>query len=91
MIGLEEQLKDTRIHFFTDCQPAIIAAFNGGIPSGKVDILQIKECVNCLSDSGNGIIVHWVPGHRDIEGNELADRQAKEAANEMVGADIEDG
>ena len=52
IIGLEEQLKDTRIHVFTDCQPAIKAAFNGGIPSGKVDIiLQIKECVNCLSDS----------------------------------------
>ena len=91
MIGLEEQLKDTGIYVFTDCQPAIKAAFNGGIPSGKVDIIvQIKECVNCLADSGNDIIVHWVPGHRDIEGNELADSQAKEAANEMVGADIEE-
>ena len=91
MIGLDEQIKDTQIHFFTDCQPAIKAAFMGGIPSGKVDIiLQIKESVNCLSDSGNDIIVHWVPGHRDIEGNELADCQAKEAANEMVGADTED-
>ena len=27
------------------------------------------------------------PSHRDIEGNELADRQAKEAANEMVRAE----
>ena len=53
-------------------------------------ILQMKESVNCLSDSGNDITVHWVPGHRDIEGNELADCQAKEAANEMVGADTED-
>ena len=66
MIGLAEQLKYTRIHVFTDCQPAIKVAFNGGIPSEKVDIiLQIKECVNCLSDSGNDTIVHWVPGHRD--------------------------
>ena len=91
MIGLEEQLKDSRIHVFTDCQPAIIAAFNADIPSGKVDIiLQIKECVNCFSDSGNDIIVHSVPGHRNMEGNELADCQAKEAANEMAVADIED-
>ena len=43
-----------------------------------------------MSDKGNIILVHWVPGHRDIEGNELADQQAKEAANEMVGADPED-
>ena len=71
--------------------PMIIAAFNSGYLSGKVDIvLQIKECFNRWSDSGNDIIVHWVPGHRDIDRNELADSQAKEAANEMVGADIED-
>ena len=53
-------------------------------------ILQIKECVTKLSDRGNILLVHWVPGHRDIEGNELADQQATEAANEMVGADPED-
>ena len=29
-----------------------------------------------MSDSGNDIIVHWMPGHRGIEGNVLADRQA---------------
>ena len=93
MVSLDDQiqLKDRKIHFFTDCQPAIIAAFNSSIPSGKVDIiLQIKECVTKLSDRGNILLVHWVPGHRDIEGNELADQQAKEAANEMVGADPED-
>ena len=93
LVSLDEQiqLKDRYIHFFTDCQPAIIAAFNSSIPSGKVDIvLQIKEYVAKLSDRGNSIVVQWVPGHRDIEGNELADLQAKEAANEMVGADPED-
>ena len=93
MVSLDDQiqLRDRKIHFFTDCQPAIIEAFNSSIPSGKVDIiLQIKECVTKLSDRGNILLVHWVPGHRDIEGNELADQQAKEAANEMVGADPED-
>ena len=53
-------------------------------------MLQIKEYVTKLSGRGNSIVVHWVPGHRDKEGNELADLQAKEAANEMVGADPED-
>ena len=41
--------------------------------------------VNRLSDSGNDIIVHWVPGHRDINGNELTDSQAKGAPNERWG------
>ena len=34
--------------------------------------------------------MHWIPWHRDIEGNELADLLAKEAANEMVGVEPED-
>ena len=76
MIGLEEQLKETRILVFIDCQPASIAAFNGGILSGEEDIiLLIKECVSCLSESGNDIIVHLVPGHRGTEANEHADCQ----------------
>ena len=29
--------------------------------------------------------IHWIPGHKDFEGNERADRLAKEAAKEMVG------
>ena len=27
--------------------------------------------------------VHWVPGHQDIRGNELADKHAKKAAAEV--------
>ena len=38
---------------------------------------------------GNDVKVHWVPGHKDIEGNELADRQVREAAEEMSGFDVQ--
>ena len=46
----------------------------------------------------NSVLIAWQTvemilqciGCQDIEGNELADSQAKEAANEMVGADIEE-
>ena len=44
MVSLDEQiqLKDRNIHFITDCQPDMIAAFNNSIISGIVDIvLQI--------------------------------------------------
>ena len=34
------------------------------------------------------IDVHWVPGHKEIEGNILADKQAKEAASEMSKPDV---
>ena len=81
-------LRNRTIHIFTDCQAAIITAFNNAIPKNKIDIiLQIKEFLGRLSDKDNVIEVHWVPGHKNIEGNELADIQAKEAAKEMIGAD----
>ena len=48
---------------------------------------KIKECCSNLYFKGNSINVHWVPGHQDIRGNELADKQAKEAAAEVSGKD----
>ena len=53
-----------------------------------VDILQIRECIQKLPDNNNVIEVHWVPGHKAIKGDGLADKQAKQGVKEMVGADI---
>ena len=36
-----------------------------------------------LEDDNNNLKIHWIPGHKDFEGNERADRLAKEAAKEM--------
>ena len=50
--------------FFVDCQQAIISAFGTDIPKHNVDvILSIRQ----LSS-----FVHWIPGHTDFKGNELA-------------------
>ena len=34
-----------------------------------------------LQNNGNNVQLHLVPGHKDIEGNELADKEAKDAAS----------
>ena len=80
----EELRKD--IHFFIDCQPAIVSAFGSDTPRNKVDIiLQLRQMTASLVDKGHIVSIHWIPGHRDFKGNEVADNLAKSAAREMVG------
>ena len=89
LLGDMESIKNRTVHVLTDCQPAIKTAFGGQIPWNKIDILlDIKNSISKINEKGNEIKVHWVPGHKDIEGNEIADRQAKEAAREMSAPDI---
>ena len=93
-IGLEflselDYVQNRSIHILTDCQPAIKTAFGNQLPKNKIDIVfDIKNSLGKIQERNNKIIVHWVPGHKEIEGNELADKQAKEAASEMCKPDI---
>ena len=82
-------MKHKNIHILTDCQPAIRTAFGNELPRNKIEIiLDIKNNLSKIRERQNEIKVHWVPGHKEIEGNELADQQAKQAAIEMSGSDV---
>ena len=49
-------LVDRSIHLFTDCQPAIITAFDKKPPTSKIEIVtKIKECCNILYSKGNSM------------------------------------
>ena len=75
------------IRNFTDCQGAIVSAFQNQIPTNKIEIVtSIKQYIAQIGEKGNKIHVHWVPGHKDILGNELADQQTKAGAEEMISA-----
>ena len=41
---------------------------------------QIYQKVEQLIQQGHEISVRWVPGHSKVEGNEMADKVAREAA-----------
>ena len=62
-------MKHKNIHILTDCQPAIRSAFGNELPRNKIEIiLGIK---NKIRERQSEIKVHWFPGHKEIEGNEL--------------------
>ena len=40
---------------------------------GQDMAIEIIELAGSLYDQGNERVVRWIPGYREIEGNELAD------------------
>ena len=62
---------------YSDCAGAL-RRINGESDGGKVVRKIIRQSIE-LQRLGVEVHLHWVPGHRNIPGNELADRVAKKA------------
>ena len=52
-----------------------------GISGKHDDVQKFKAISNALDDVTCKTIWQWLPGHSDVEGNELADQAAKRATN----------
>ena len=48
---------------------------------GQEMAIRIIELAQRIIDQGNSITIKWTPAHRGVEGNERADRAAKDAAS----------
>ena len=45
-------------------------------------VAEVQQTIKNLEDKGIKIEINWTPGHAEIEGNEIADRLAKQGADE---------
>jgi ribonuclease HI len=68
-----------RVVVFSDSQAALKAIRTPGRPSGQYILAQIVQALDHLKQNGRTVELRWIPAHQGIEGNELADRAAKEA------------
>jgi ribonuclease HI len=69
----------SRIAIFTDNQAALRAIKNSGTPSGQYILLQIMQQLSILQANHKATEFYWIPAHRGTQGNEAADKAAKEA------------
>ena len=81
----EENLVNKTIHLFIDCQDALTSVFSEETPRKNIAIISEARQILFKLGKLNNVTAHWIPGHKNIEGNEIADKLAKEAAEEMVG------
>ena len=75
-----ELLENSKVFIFTDSESAVRRLASG--PGAQTDSLadEVWSNLNALAKHRE-ITIQWIPGHKDIEGNEAADKVAKEAAS----------
>jgi ribonuclease HI len=79
----EIRRKIEQLTIFSDSQTAIgILTLHWKIENHKRITLEILDKMKRIQKNGIEIKIHWTPGHANVNGNEIADRLAKEAAKE---------
>jgi ribonuclease HI len=71
-------LQEIRVH--ADNQAAIYRLQTPSDKPGQAWQLCCIKAANQVISKGANISIHWVPGHKDVVGNERADSLAKAAA-----------
>ncbi len=72
-------------HILLDCESAITRISSIELhTSHQLVIDDIRQGVHNLKSRGTKIHLHWIAGHVNYKGNELAEQAAKEAAQEAV-------
>jgi len=71
----------TKCVIYVDSQAAIKGIIKPHKQSGQTIITAAIDCIESLQcQRPMEVTIAWIPGHKDIEGNEIVDQQAKQAA-----------
>lgn len=71
--------KKRMVYIFVDNQAAIKRLKHLYRGPGQEVTIELAEICRTMSEMKAKLIVEWVPGHKDVDGNEKADAAAKEA------------
>ena len=78
-----ERIDIKKIMLFSDSKSAVgILTLGWENKSHTWAIFEIKQAMEILKSQNVTVKINWTPGHAEIAGNEIADKLAKEAAEE---------
>lgn len=79
--GYASQIAQSGQHFkaYSDNPAGLYRLATASDNPGQACQIRAIKAANQIAEKGACISLHWVPGHTDIPGNELADALAKEA------------
>ncbi|XP_014296852.1 uncharacterized protein LOC106693484 [Microplitis demolitor] len=66
----------------TDSQSTQKGLERPGSPKDSIGMMEIRQSLMEAKDMGINIVMVWTPAHKEIEGNEEAEKLAKQTANE---------
>ena len=69
---------------FPDCQSAIRRALSDALGPGQQWARAIIELATRLISRNNEVLILWVPAHARVQGDEVVDSMAKEAAAGLI-------
>ena len=76
-------IQNRHIRIFSDSQTAVGIITLNWVSDHYLDVIKkIKENISSLESKGWNLEIVWTPGHSEVQGNDVADRLAKEAAME---------
>jgi len=67
---------------FSDNQAALLRLKTPSDAPSQACKIRAIEAASLIASKGATVRLNWVPGHKDVPGNELADSLAKEATLE---------
>ena len=76
-------IQHRQIRIFSDSQTAVGIITLNWVSDHYLDVIKkINENISSLESKGWNLEIVWTPGHSEVQGNDVADRLAKEAAME---------
>jgi len=80
-----------QVTVLTDCQSAIQSIQKPRLQSGQYLLQEIWQLAEQLATQGSIVTLQWVPGHKGIEGNEIAHQCARLATRKEARLAGEEG